>query len=44
MKTKMINFISFCCMVIVLGTQALLHGSWKVQQTGTIKSNPKKSQ
>ena len=27
MKTKMIYFITFCCMVIVLGTQALLRGT-----------------
>jgi len=33
MKAKMKNFLIFCCMVIVLGTQALLEGSWKVEET-----------
>ncbi len=33
MKTKMKNFLTFCCMVVVLGTQALLEGSWKVEET-----------
>ena len=26
------NFLTFCCMVVVLGTQALLEGSWKVEE------------
>jgi len=26
------NFLTFCCMVIVLGTQTLLEGSWKVEE------------
>ena len=33
MKTKIKNFLTFCCMVVVLGTQALLEGSWKVEET-----------
>jgi hypothetical protein len=31
MKAKIKNLLMFCCMVIVLGTQALLEGSWKVE-------------
>ncbi len=42
MKAKMIHFITFCCMVIVLGTQALLRGCWSVQQTETMESDPEK--
>lgn len=33
MKTKVKGFITYCCMVIVLGTQSLLEGSWKVEET-----------
>jgi len=32
MKARMKNFLTFCCMVIVLGTQTLLEGSWKVEE------------
>ncbi|PWK25697.1 hypothetical protein LX92_00440 [Maribacter polysiphoniae] len=31
MKARIKNIITFCCMVVVLGTQALLEGSWKVE-------------
>jgi len=33
MKTEIIKFLTFTCMVIVLGTQSLLHGSWNVPKT-----------
>jgi len=42
MKTKMIHVITFCGMVIVLGTQALLRGRWSVHQTEPIESDQKK--
>jgi len=32
MKTKIKKLMKFACMVIVLGTQALLRGSWSVQK------------
>ncbi len=40
MKTKIKKLFNFCCMVVVLGTQALLEGSWKVehQEHGKIES------
>lgn len=38
MKTEIIKFLTFTCMVIVLGTQALLHGSWSVPKTESGKS------
>jgi hypothetical protein len=28
LKKKLINFFKFLCMVVLLGTQSLLHGSW----------------
>jgi len=31
MKTKIKNLLTFCSMVIILGIQTLLHGSWKVE-------------
>ncbi len=37
----MIQFLTFCFMVMVLGTQALLRGSWRVRQTEPINSNDK---
>jgi hypothetical protein len=40
MKTRMKNFLTFCCMVIVLGTQELLEGSWKVEETRRRKLEP----
>ncbi len=33
MKTRFLKFANFCCMVIVLGIQALLQGSWSVPDT-----------
>jgi len=38
MKTEIIKIVTFACMVIVLGTQALLQGSWSVQETEPLKS------
>jgi len=40
MKTKMKNFLTFCCMVVVLGTQQLLEGSWKVEEPQRRKLEP----
>ncbi len=42
MKTEIIKIVTFTCMVVVLGTQALLRGSWRVRQTETVKSDPYK--
>ncbi len=36
MKTRIQKFANFCCMVVVLGTQALLQGLWSVPE----KANP----
>lgn len=38
MKTEIIKFLTYTCMFIVLGTQALLHGSWNVPKTESGKS------
>jgi len=32
-KKRFINFLKFVCMILVLGTQTLLHGSWRVDDT-----------
>ena len=32
MKSKLKDLLTFCCMVVVLGTQALFEGSWKVEE------------
>jgi hypothetical protein len=37
MKTKIKKLMTFACMVIVLGTQALLRGSWRVQEPEHIR-------
>ncbi|MGF1559059.1 MAG: hypothetical protein ACFCUL_08220 [Flavobacteriaceae bacterium] len=37
MKTEIIKIATFACMVVVLGTQALLRGSWKVPDTETLQ-------
>ncbi|CAZ95537.1 Hypothetical protein ZOBELLIA_1481 [Zobellia galactanivorans] len=39
MKTEIIKIANFMCMFIVLGTQALLHGSWKMPKTATVRGN-----
>ena len=33
MKSKVKNFLTFCCMVVVLGIQELLEGSWTVEES-----------
>ncbi|EAR02978.1 hypothetical protein FB2170_06805 [Maribacter sp. HTCC2170] len=33
MKTKIKDFLTFIYMVVVLGTQTLLEGSWKVEES-----------
>ena len=33
MKTKIANMLTFFIMVMVLGTQTLLSGSWTVEET-----------
>lgn len=39
MKTKTIQFFTFLTMVVVLGLQALLHGSWTVRETEPVRSD-----
>ncbi len=41
MKTKIANMLTFFIMVMVLGTQTLLHGSWSVKETKTVKADNK---
>ena len=43
MKNEIIEIAAFTCMVLVLGTQALLRGSWKVHGplAAKVKSNYK---
>ena len=30
MKTRIVKFANFCCMIVLLGIQALLKGRWSV--------------
>jgi hypothetical protein len=39
MKTELFKVLTFVCMVIVLGVQELLQGSWKVPELETTKRN-----
>lgn len=39
MKTELFKILTFVCMVIVLGFQELLKGSWKVPELEATKSN-----
>lgn len=39
MKTELFKILTFVCMVIVLGFQELLKGSWKVPELETSKRN-----
>ncbi len=32
MKNEIKKIATFICMVVVLGTQALLHGTWRMQE------------
>lgn len=43
MKTEILKILTFMCMFIVLGTQALLHGSWRVTETESIKAKEGRS-
>ncbi|WP_262896942.1 hypothetical protein [Aurantibacter crassamenti] len=38
MKTKISNMLTFLLMVLVLGTQALLHGSWSIDKTKNVNN------
>ena len=40
MKERLKNILNFCCMVVILGTQTLLEGSWKVADVDTNGNNP----
>jgi len=39
MKIAISKMTTFVCMVVVLGLQALLQGSWRVTETQPIKTN-----
>jgi hypothetical protein len=39
MKSELVKVLTFVCMVIVLGLQQLLQGSWKVPELETTKRN-----
>ncbi len=39
MKTKIIKAVHFVCMVLVLGTQALLRGSWHVEKAKSLQES-----
>ncbi|MEO9892688.1 hypothetical protein [Aurantibacter sp.] len=41
MKTRIVNMLTFFLMVMVLGTQTLLHGSWTIKKTENASSNSK---
>lgn len=41
MKTKIANMLTFFIMVMVLGAQTLLHGSWSVKETETVRADNK---
>lgn len=38
MKTEIIKIATFACMVVVLGLQTLLQGSWKVPKTQAVQT------
>ena len=39
-KEQLKHIVTFCCMVVILGAQTLLEGSWKVVDTDTNGTNP----
>ncbi|UJH66033.1 hypothetical protein [Allomuricauda sp. SCSIO 65647] len=39
MKTAILNFLTFGCMLLILGAQNLLRGSWTVSDTAIAKEN-----
>lgn len=39
MKKYMLNGLKFCCMVLILGAQTLLHGSWSVSNDKSPKTS-----
>jgi len=39
----MIHILTFCCMVVILGTQSLLRGSWRVRQTEPVRGQDRKN-
>ena len=38
MKTEIIKLATFACMVVVLGLQALLQGSWRMPETRAVRT------
>ena len=34
LKKKLVNLIKLVCMIVVLGTQSLLQGSWSSENSG----------
>lgn len=41
LKKQIREGFTFCCMIVVLGIQTLLHGRWKVQEPKSIRSKHK---
>ncbi|WP_262897676.1 hypothetical protein [Zobellia barbeyronii] len=39
MKTEILKVVTFLCMFIVLGMQTLLQGSWRVNETESIRGD-----
>ncbi|MGJ8737446.1 hypothetical protein D9V96_008625 [Zobellia laminariae] len=39
MKAEIVKVVTFLCMFIVLGMQTLLQGSWKVNETESVRGN-----
>ncbi len=39
MKVKILKTAKFVCMVLVLGIQALLHGSWHEQKSESLQES-----
>ncbi|MDO6817927.1 hypothetical protein [Zobellia sp. 1_MG-2023] len=42
MKDEVVKAATFICMFVVLGLQALMHGSWKVQEIDTLRNDRNK--
>jgi|TARA_Y100001935_G_C17245962_1_gene478332 hypothetical protein len=44
MKTTMLTILTFGCMLLILGAQNLLRGSWTVGDTATVQKKKAKDQ
>ncbi len=39
MKTTILNFFGFCGLVLLLGAQTLLRGSWTIDEPPTVRKS-----